>query len=191
MLQHSHSLGIPTENCHKKNSFQTLPYAADDAKAVRDYLIRHLDFDPTRIFSLENSAATRQRIQQLLGDELPHQVKAEDRLLVYFSGHGATTGSEERPFGFLVPVDGDDKKLYSTAISMNEISAYSDRIPAKQILFVIDACYSGITGAFYHKGNELTEVTRKQVETFINSNGRQIMTAGRRGDRARVSKNGH
>ena len=42
-----------------------------------------------------------------------------------------------------MPVDGDPGKLYSTAISMEALRRLSDRVPAKHILSVMDACYSG------------------------------------------------
>lgn len=76
-----------------------------------------------------------------------------------------------------MPLDGDINKLHTTCISMDQIHSFSELIPAKQILFVIDSCYSGIAGITHKKG-EITEETRKQVEIFIKGGGRQIMTAG-------------
>jgi WD40 repeat protein len=171
----------------KTNGFEYLPYAVNDAKKVKEHLVTNLGFSNDRVLSLYNKDATKEKIEALLGDELPTKMSEEDRLFVFYSGHGATkqtnrfdpTSGEKQKIGYLVPVDGHRDKLHSTAISMNQFSAFSDLNPAQQILFVIDACYSGIAGVV-RKGKEqkLAQHTRRQVETFIQSRGRQIMTAG-------------
>ena len=84
---------------------------------------------------------------------------------------------KKEPYGYIVPVDGRKDSLHSTTISMDQIYSFSELIPAKQILFIIDACYSGIRGTLHKKG-DLPPQTRQQVEMFIKSGGRQIMTAG-------------
>ena len=69
-----------------------LRYAVNDAKAIRDLLIRRHQFKPENIFMLLDREATRENILSLLGDKLanPALVKHDDRVFVFFAGHGAT-----------------------------------------------------------------------------------------------------
>lgn len=168
-------------NSYSRNSgFRPLTYAVADAMAVQDYLVKNLDFAKERVISIYNQEATKKRIEALLGDEngLPGKLTKGDRLLVFFAGHGETRKTREgMDCGYLVPVDGNKKELESTCISMDDLVRWSELIPAQQILFIIDACYSGIAGIIHRKG-EMPKETRKQVEIFIKSGGRQIMTAG-------------
>jgi WD40 repeat protein len=160
------------------NGFKPLPHAVDDAKAMRDLLINKLGFADDHIISILDKQATKQHIQTVLAQELPEKVGKDDRVIIYFSGHGDTRQTRTGdPYGYIVPIDGKRQSIHPTAISMDEVYSFSELIPAKQILFIVDSCYSGIRGTLHKKG-ELPPQTRRQVETFIKSGGRQIMTAG-------------
>jgi peptidoglycan/xylan/chitin deacetylase (PgdA/CDA1 family)/uncharacterized caspase-like protein len=167
-----------------------LSYAANDAKAVRDLLIRKFGFAQDRIRMLLDGEATRDAIMAALGDDLADakKVSREDRVLVFFAGHGATrklpSGKNQ---GYIIPVDADAKNFQSQAISMTNFQDISDAIPAKHALFVMDACYSGLAltrgGATAPGGNRRQywqEITRRQA--------RQMMTAG--GADEQVADNG-
>jgi len=116
----------------------------------------------------------------LLGDRLanPELVKREDRVFVFFAGHGKTdqlrSGEEE---GYLVPVDGDPNQLFSTAISMSALRQISDRLTAKHILYIVDACYSGY--AIYNRS-----IADDLLEEMVKKPAIQILTAGRQQDEA-------
>ena len=75
---------------------------------------------------------------------------------------------------------------------MDQISNFSDIIPAKQILYIIDACYSGIAG-IVNKGSQddgemFRMMTSAQINLFFESTGRQIMTAGSSKEKAIMGK---
>lgn len=174
-----------------KNGFRRLPYAVRDAEQVEFSLRENMGLPQERIFKLLNEQANKKNIEELLGDELRNRVDKDDRLLVYFSGHGETTSmGSGGELGFFVPFDGKKGKLYSTCISMRQIRDFSDIIPANQILFIVDACYSGI-GGIIRKGDEagedsLRKMTEAQVRGFFESRGRQVMTAGSSNETARM-----
>jgi hypothetical protein len=160
-----------------------LRYAVNDARAIEGALLGQ-GFRRERVFTLIDGQATKTAIERLLGDQLRAQVGPNDRLLVFFAGHGKTdrlrTGEEE---GYLLPVDGDASQLFSTAISMTALRQISDRLPAKHILYVVDACYSGY--AFFNRAiadDLLAEMVRKPAI--------QILTAGRQEDQAQ-ERGGH
>jgi len=129
-------------NQYENKNWPTLDYAVADALAMESKL-EELGFD--EIISLTDSKATKRNIEQLLKDKLPYATNENDRVLVFFAGHGHTRELHGRKQGFLIPVDGDYQKNYSsTTISMEDIRNLSSKITAKHIYYVIDACYSGL-----------------------------------------------
>jgi uncharacterized caspase-like protein len=124
-----------------------LRYAANDAQGVRDMLVQKYKFKPQNVFLLLNQDATRQNIQSLLGDKLgnPEMVKREDRVFVFFAGHGATRKLPSgRDLGYIIPVDADLSNYQGQSISMTNFQDIAESIPAKHLLFVMDSCYSGL-----------------------------------------------
>ena len=104
----------------------------------------------------------------------------DDRLFVFFAGHGLTAslpwGGEE---GYLLPVDGDPADLALTAISMEDVGRIARRIPAKHILFTVDACYSGFA---ITRDVPPAKVDVSYLEAMTKEPAVQIMTAGRKGE---------
>ena len=162
------------------DAYQTWPklgYAANDAQAVRDLLIKKYNFKPDHTFLLLDKEATRQNILSLLGDKLgnPDLVKREDRVFVFFAGHGATRHlASGRDLGYIIPVDADLSNYEGQAISMTNFQDIAEAVPAKHILFVMDSCYSGLAltrgGGTLGLGNYLLEISRRTA--------RQMFTAG-------------
>jgi len=163
------------------DAYETWPklsYAANDAQAVRDLLIKKYNFKPDHTFLLLDKEATRQNILSLLGDKLgnPDLVKREDRVFVFFAGHGATRHlASGRDLGYIIPVDADLTNYEGQAISMTNFQDIAEAIPAKHVLFVMDSCYSGLAltrggGGTLGLGNYLLEISRRTA--------RQMFTAG-------------
>ena len=153
-----------------------LAYAANDARGVYDLLVGRYLFKPENVTLLLDEKATRDSILAALGDRLadPAQVSKEDRVFVFFAGHGATRRLPSgRSLGYIIPVDADLASYQSQAISMTNFQDVSEAIPAKHVFFVTDACYSGVAltrGAPPAGNSYLEEVTRRSV--------RQMLTAG-------------
>jgi len=167
-------------------NWQKLQYAVHDALGVKDVLIQKYGFKPDHVFTLLDGQATRQNILSLLGDKLGGaQVQHEDRVLVFFAGHGATRKlASGRELGYIIPVDADLADLEGSAISMTNFQDISEAIPAKHVLFVMDSCYSGLAltrgGLPAFSQNYLTEISRREA--------RQMFTAG--GADQQVADNG-
>lgn len=150
-----------------------LQYAVRDARAVRETLIQKFGFAADHVVALENGEATRARILAAFHDKLAHSgMKKNDRLFVFFAGHGATRHlSSGRDLGYVIPVDSDPAQIATDAIPMSELQNIAESVAAKHAFFVMDACYSGLgltrgAGA----GNFLRD-NNKRV-------GRQMLTAG-------------
>jgi peptidoglycan/xylan/chitin deacetylase (PgdA/CDA1 family)/tetratricopeptide (TPR) repeat protein len=169
-------------------NWQKLQYAAHDALGVKDMLIQKYNFKPDHVFTLLNGQATRQNILSLLGDKLgdPSMVQHEDRVFVFYAGHGATrTLASGRQLGYIIPVDADLTDFEGTSISMTNFQDISEAIPAKHVLFVMDSYYSGLAltrggGDLPSSQNYLNEISRREA--------RQMFTAG--GADQQVADNG-
>lgn len=164
-----------------------LRYAANDAAGIRDTLIQKYKFKPENVFMLLNDQATRQNILSLLGDKLANQqmVKREDRVFVFYAGHGATRKLPSgRDLGYIIPVDADLNNYQGQAISMTNFQDIAESIPAKHLFFIMDSCYSGLAltrgGGISNSSNYLQEIARRV--------GRQMFTAG--GSDEQVADNG-
>lgn len=155
-----------------KNDIPKLRYAVADAEAVGRELEAR-GFSVTRLLDRE---ATRDRILEVLGDDLPAQMKPDDRLLIFYAGHGETkTIAGGQTMGYLLPVEAQREKLHKTAISMGEIKQLAGLLPAKHVLFVVDVCYGGIAGQQTRSLPAQTEAYLKQI---TQEKGRQLITAG-------------
>lgn len=164
-----------------------LRYAAHDAQSVRDALVQKFKFKPENVFLLLNGEATRQNILSLLGDKLADtdMVKRDDRVFVFFAGHGATRKLPSgRELGYVIPVDAGLSSYQGQAISMTNFQDIAESIPAKHLFFVMDSCYSGLAltrgGSAGPSRNYLQEIARRDA--------RQIFTAG--GADQQVADNG-
>ena len=163
-----------------------LNYAVNDAKSVVA-AVQKLGFASDKILLLLDQEATKQRIEQILYGTL-RRASPEDRVLVFFAGHGFTSalprGGEE---GFLLPVDGDPDDLPLTAIAMEDIRKIARRIPAKHILFAVDACYSGFS---ISRDVSAIKVDTAYLEAVTREPAVQIITAGRKGEQV-LEEEGH
>lgn len=150
-----------------------LHYAVRDARAIRDMLIQKLGFAAEQVVTLENQEATRAGILNLFHDRLGHAgMKKNDRLFVFFAGHGATRQlSSGRDLGYIVPVDSDPDKFATDAIPMTELQNIAESVVAKHALFVMDACYSGLG---LTRGGASSNFLRDNAKRL----GRQMLTAG-------------
>jgi peptidoglycan/xylan/chitin deacetylase (PgdA/CDA1 family)/TolA-binding protein len=169
-------------------NWQKLRYATHDAQGMKDLLLQKYNFKPDHIFTLLDGQATRQNILSLLGDKLanPDLVQHDDRVLIFFAGHGATRKlASGRDLGYIIPVDADLFNFEGSAISMTNFQDISEAIPAKHVLFLMDSCYSGL--ALTRSGG-LVLATQNYLNEMARREARQMFTAG--GADQQVADNG-
>jgi peptidoglycan/xylan/chitin deacetylase (PgdA/CDA1 family)/uncharacterized caspase-like protein len=148
-----------------------LQYATRDATAVAQLLTEKFGFSKDRIITLTNQQATRAAILAAFNGGLAQAgVKKNDQILVFFAGHGATRKlSSGRDLGYIVPVDSDPEQIAVDGIAMTEIQNIAESLTAKHVLFVMDACYSGL--GLTRGGGNFQRDNAKRI-------GRQMLTAG-------------
>jgi hypothetical protein len=126
--------------------YERLPPATNaerDAAAVRKHF-KALGVPERNIISLTGSKATRSQISAYLDEWLPRNVGPESRLYFYYSGHGAPDPKTGQ--AFLVPADADPTFLQSTGYPVKQLYERLGKLKAKQVLVVLDACFSGAGG---------------------------------------------
>ena len=149
-----------------------LKHAVHDAEDVRKTLVERLGFDASKVIVLKNGEATRNKILNTFHEQFGEgRLQRNDRLFVYYAGHGATRQlASGREVGYIVPVDADPKDTATDAISMSEVQNIAESLSAKHVFFVMDACYSGLGLTRGGAGNYLRDNAKRTA--------RQMLTAG-------------
>ncbi|WP_446010859.1 caspase family protein [Candidatus Electrothrix sp.] len=85
------------------NSIPPLSTAVNDAQGLTDILKG--EEHGYEVILLTDEEATLSRLEKLFCEKLPEKIGKDDRLLVYFAGHGVATDGDDGPAGFLIPQD--------------------------------------------------------------------------------------
>lgn len=178
---HALCIGI---NRYENTDIPSLSYAEQDASEVAQVLRERFGF--TDVVTLLGNDATREKItDQLARLENPDEVSNKDAVLIFFSGHGQTVSGGAGEQGYLLPVDAQLKlsdvhnpaPYRKTAIRMDDLRADADAIPARHVLFLMDACFSGYMATKAVEG-------LSDTATGLRYPARQVITAGAKGEEA-------
>ncbi|MEW6213236.1 MAG: caspase family protein, partial [Acidobacteriota bacterium] len=154
-------------------NFAPLTYACNDADAVESVLANELGFQKSNMIVLRDDHATKEEILNAYLGLSERADNPDDRVVFFFAGHGLTRTGLRGPIGYLVPVDGKSDNLNSL-IRWDDLTRNAELIPAKHILFIIDACYSGL--AFQRV---IPPGTKRFVSENLQRLARQVITAGK------------
>lgn len=149
-----HSVAVVIGNKDYQGNIPSVPFAHNDSKAIKSFLINKLCYREANVIYREN--ATLGNFFNIFGRSTTPKGKlwnwvrkGRSNVFVYFSGHGApdiSTGD-----GFLVPVDGNPdipalgfplKTLLSNLKSLKANRVGKNR----RIILMLDACFSGKEG---------------------------------------------
>lgn len=126
------------------NGFTKIESPIYDANRVKDFLLKEARFD--KVYLLTNSSVTLERINYLMEEVFPDLVRENDRFLFYFSGHGTQRKIGNAQHGYLVTPNAGQNE-FGKMISMNQINYWDSLLkPKRHVLFVLDACFSGLAG---------------------------------------------
>jgi tetratricopeptide (TPR) repeat protein len=97
-------------------------------------------FPAENVHKLIDEKATIANIKHELNEWLPSVTKDDDRVLIYFAGHGFVSGGK----GYIATYDVDLHNIANTAYPMKEMGEQiGGRIKGKWKVLVTDACHSG------------------------------------------------
>lgn len=143
-----------------------------DVARIEAVLRDHYGF---RVRTLRN--ATRYQTLSALND-LRERVTSDDRLLIYYAGHGELDETNMR--GHWLPVDAEPDNT-ANWLSNVAITDILNVIRARQVLLVADSCYSGTLtrSSLTRLDVGLTaEETRDWLELMASKRARVVLTSG-------------
>ncbi|MBU4259279.1 MAG: caspase family protein [Desulfobacteraceae bacterium] len=126
---------------------QKLPkadFADNDARIMAEYLTKVMGYPEENIVTLINDRALKSDLEKYLGKWLLNNVEKDSSVFIYYSGHGAP--NPKTGDAFLVPYDGDPSFIEETGYSLKRLYAKLDKLPAREIIVVLDSCFSGAGG---------------------------------------------
>src|SRR5687768_3005079 len=94
-------------------SASPLGYAVSDAAAIAALLIDAFRFPTGHVQVLLNEQATKENILDGYLQLTDGVVEPNDRVLIFFAGHGHTRTGSRGEIGYLVPHDGNTERLAS------------------------------------------------------------------------------
>jgi uncharacterized caspase-like protein len=96
---------------NKYQKASPLCHATNDADAMAEILKTKFNFPIENIILLKDDVATKDNIIQRFNDFTQSNTDPDDKLLIFFAGHGHTITGNRGEVGFLVPVDGTSLRL--------------------------------------------------------------------------------
>jgi len=187
----SHALLIGINKYPNLTVEEQLHYAVADAESLADVLQNKFGFSQDNITILKNQQATKQGILDALNSlSNPDLVKDNDCVVIFYSGHGQTVQLPKNrggEMGFLVPYDakislsGDPNPFeYDRyGIGMDELNRKAKLIPAKHVIFLVDACYSGLC---LESSKAISTKVPGYLKRVATSPVIQMITAGGKGE---------
>lgn len=165
-----------------------LDLANRDAAGMARLLITKLGFPKDNVFvvldpppdglgldvKVHSKRATKAAIEDLIFNRLPQLTKSNDRVLIFYAGHGErrpVSGAKMDSIGYLAPSDAVPDKWH-TFIEWDAIMRAADYCPAKHMFYLLDACYSGIAAS------RASIKASRFTDDMLKARVRQVLTAG-------------
>jgi uncharacterized caspase-like protein len=119
-----------------------LKYSERDAEAIYSILISPEggNFRAENVHKLVGPRATLANVKKEIEEWLPSVTKDDDRVLIYFAGHGFVYDGA----GYLAPFDFDSNRIKQTGYPMDELGRiFGSVIKGKWKVLLTDSCHSG------------------------------------------------
>ncbi len=153
-------------------------FADHDAQIMGEYLTKVLGYQEENVVVRLNERAARTDLEKYFEHWLPNRLEKESTVFVYYSGHGAPNPKTGE--AYLVPYDGDPTFLESTGYPLRRLYEKMAKLPAKEVVVVLDSCFSGAGGrSVIAKGMRPVGLS---VESPILASGKTVVLAASAGD---------
>jgi uncharacterized caspase-like protein len=132
-----------------KGDMPPVDFARRDAETVKSYLVRTLGYDARKIIEAYDEQADRTSLVTALFDDLPRRiVPGKSDVFVFYSGHGIPDidGKEAVKDAYLAPYDFRSSSTQRTGIALKELYQEMEKLGARSVTIVMDACFSGYSG---------------------------------------------
>ncbi|MBZ5631537.1 MAG: caspase family protein [Acidobacteriia bacterium] len=141
-IPRGYALIVGVANYKNLPAASQLEYSERDADAIYSVLISPEggNFRAENVHRLTGAKATLANLKQEMEGWLPSVAKEDDRVFVYFAGHGFIQGGR----AYLAPYDLDPRNIPATGYPMDTLGTVAgSKIKAKWKVLVTDSCHSG------------------------------------------------
>ena len=128
---------------YREEAIPAVKYASRDAEIVAKYLENVGGIPRNNIKLLTDASVTKSDLEAYIGDWLARRVNKDSVVFVYYAGHGAP--DIESKEAYIVPYEGHPdfpSKLYS----LKKMYESLNKLPAGEVIVMLDSCFSGAGG---------------------------------------------
>ncbi|MEK6320729.1 MAG: caspase family protein [Acidobacteriota bacterium] len=144
---------------------QSLGFPRDDARAIKDLLVKSAGFpeDHIRLLTDDGAGDAKATKQNILAavDYFAPRVQPGHEVIVFLAGHGIARGLGLQAKSFFLPVDVDaqsKESLDRTGVDLEDLARRLSGLKASQFSIFIDACREDPFPGRGIKGNTMTDV---------------------------------
>ena len=158
------------------DSYKEMPplsAAVRGAKDLADILQDQLGFETTLLL---NKAVTRAKVFDWL-NAVSKTANIDDRVLIYYAGHGLTRGDGLNERGYLALQNSKPDKWH-TMLAMDDVLDESRYMKVKHLIYLLDCCFGGIaldTRAVPSTSQEVDYYLTRPVRYAITAGGREVV----------------
>lgn len=128
---------IANENYQKEVKVK---FAANDGKIFKEYCERTLGIPSQNIHFITDATFGNMKSEIKWITDVISAYSGQAKVIFYYAGHGMPNESDKS--AYLLPVDGFSSD-FETAIKLNDLYSRLTANPAKNVTFILDACFSG------------------------------------------------
>ncbi|MBI5239854.1 MAG: caspase family protein, partial [Elusimicrobia bacterium] len=124
--------------------YRSLPaadFAERDATVFARYAQAVLGVPEENTILLVGERAAKTDLAKYVEEWLPRNVSGDSRVYFFYSGHGAP--DPVKGTAHLMPWDGDPAFLQTSAYPLGRLYERLDRLKAREVVVMLDACFSG------------------------------------------------
>jgi|GEM_PF-1236500 len=149
-----------------------LPFVKNDIEDMRYFLLTKGGFD--EVYVAQEGIVDRDLIGKYMSQVFRTGLQSNDRLLFYYSGHGADAGGET---GYMQFANARSNQFYGTQVmKIKEAEDWCSEIKISHLLVIFDCCASGL--AFTPKSGSEQDQYAQMIATLSKKGSRAIITAG-------------
>jgi hypothetical protein len=133
---------------YRVDGVPSVDYAHNDLSTMKEHLVKAMGYDPENI--IVEKDASKAAFEKLFGSKgkaegmvFNYLEPNKSRVFIYYVGHGAP--DPDTGEGYFVPVDADPDYIASSGYAVSTFYENMKKLPAKDMVVVIDSCFSGRT----------------------------------------------
>ena len=145
-------VNLPTTTSTNNNTFAVIianehyqdvapvPYAINDGTIFAEYCRKSLGMPATNVHFVKDATFNNMKFEINWLKQVLETHEGTAKVIVYYAGHGIPDESSKS--AYLLPVDGYGTDV-STGYSLDKLYAELGSKPAKSVIVLLDACFSG------------------------------------------------